>query len=158
MHHLKNSLFIYLTSLLSLVCILSSCEDITESVVPSVKVEATLNTYTTDKELATPGGHKLIPVRTNESPYVGYGGLLVVHGYLDNAIYAYDLACPVENKPNVKLSIIEGIKAKCSQCGSEFDGVFYGNALPSAGKAKENKLILRSYRASFSDNLIHIWN
>ncbi|MEG1585730.1 MAG: hypothetical protein RR346_02525 [Bacteroidales bacterium] len=130
--------------LLILICC-TGCKDYADSVIPSTKVESELNLLTTDLELATPGGFKVISARTTKSPYIGYGGLLVVRGYLDDVVYAYDLACPAERNPEVKIRIENGIKAVCPKCGSEFDGIFYGSTLPSAGKAKNEKLFLRQY-------------
>lgn len=146
--------FIHLLSLL-LAC---ACQPNTETLIPSLRVEATLNTYTTDTQLATPGGYKLFTTRNNQTPYIGYGGLLVLRAFTDPVVYAYDLACPYENNSAIRLTISQGIKARCNQCESEFDTIFYGNPLPSAGPAKEKRLAMRRYNASLSDNFIRIWN
>ncbi len=150
---MKRFITLFLFSIL-----LFSCDDAFESNIPSMRVSANFNTYTTDPELATPGGYKRITKINNEAPYIGFGGLLVVRGFIDNAVFAYDLACPVERKQTVRLEMKDDVKLCCPECGSEYDGIFYGNTLPSSGKAKEQKLQIRRYATSCSDNMIYVRN
>lgn len=50
---------------------------------------------------------------------VGLGGLLVFRSY-DGKIYAYDLACPYEGDPSVKVVPNDNGRAVCSKCGNEY--------------------------------------
>ena len=74
----------------------------------------------------------------------GYGGLLLVTDVLGD-LHAYDLACPFEVRPNVRVSIPEGeLFARCPSCGSTFD-VFQNRGNPISGPAQERGYALRRY-------------
>lgn len=139
--------------------ILSGCNDVLDSIIPSTPVRIELRSDGTGQPLATPGGHLKITTRSNEAIAIGYGGVLIVRGFqTDNEVYAFDLACPVENHPQTRLEVKDGIKAYCPACESEFDGVFYGNILPSSGPAKDQKRALRRYAANYTGFIISVYN
>lgn len=91
-------------------------------------------------------------------PYVqgsatGFGGVLLVSG-MDpfttdtNVPLAYDLACPVERQPDVRVFISDdNLDAVCPDCGSHYNAVTGGGA-PLSGPAAtgEHKYGLRRYR------------
>jgi hypothetical protein len=133
-----------------------ACDDNSESIIPSYRVylDLNLNFYTV---LKTPGGYQAITERPNASSYIGYGGVLVVCTY-DGNYYAYDLSCPYEKKPDTKLSVDASMKAVCKKCGSEYNGIFWGNRAPSAGPALKDGLTLRNYTVTFSNDKIQIIN
>ncbi|MGL4992620.1 MAG: hypothetical protein ACRC6R_00575 [Bacteroidales bacterium] len=84
----------------------------------------------------------------NANSYLGYGGILVYYGFaLDGGYnhYAFDLSCPVEVDPKVRVSIFESVKARCAKCGSVYD-IQYGGGFPIEGKASQEGYYLRSYR------------
>ncbi|MDO5571529.1 MAG: hypothetical protein Q4F97_08740 [Bacteroidales bacterium] len=141
---------------LVLVLLAFACDDTSESVIPSYRVylELNLNIYTS---LKTQGGYELITKRPNESSYIGYGGVLVVCTY-DGNYYAYDLACPYDKNPGIKLNINSEMKAVCNKCGSEFNGIFWGNKAPTAGPALKGALTLRNYTVFISNDKIQIIN
>ena len=61
-------------------------------------------------------------------------------------LYVYDLACPVEARPTVRIEVAPGAtEARCPQCGSTFDiyGATHGN--PLTGPAADRGYALRRY-------------
>ncbi|RLT77311.1 hypothetical protein D7V95_03975 [bacterium J10(2018)] len=77
--------------------------------------------------------------------FTGFGGVLLVTDIYNQPL-AYDLACPVEMKPTVRISYNpDNLRARCSSCGSEYD-VSEFNGSPVSGAAYEKKYGLRRYR------------
>lgn len=82
----------------------------------------------------------------------GYGGVLLVNGFNPYTIeagvpMAYDLSCPVECKPDIRVAMQpDGAVplAVCPVCGSGYDVVEKGGA-PVSGQALSEKLGLRRY-------------
>lgn len=84
--------------------------------------------------------------------YTGYGGVLLTMD-VNSEPLAFDLACPIERDPTVRVVIDrESNMAKCQQCGSSFD-VFSingeGPGAPADGPARLDGYALRSYRVVF---------
>lgn len=75
------------------------------------------------------------PVEPKGFPYTalmrtGYGGVLLVADIHGNPV-AYDLSCPVENKPDIRVNVDPDTRtAVCSRCHSSYE-IFtsYGNAV-----------------------------
>lgn len=66
--------------------------------------------------------------------FTGYGGVLLVSDVFGNP-QAYDLACPVEGKADVRVEIDkETSVAKCPKCKSSYD-VFANEGSPLSGDA-----------------------
>lgn len=72
-----------------------------------------------------------------ETTYTGFGGILLVMGmdpYVagDVVPLAYDLACPVECKENIRVTYDDtNMEAVCPLCGSHYDVLMGGGALTS---------------------------
>lgn len=82
----------------------------------------------------------------NLTTETGFGGVLLVTA-IDNIPLAYDLACPVEIKRNVRVNFNpETRRAVCPKCHSEFDVCEFGGS-PVSGEAKDRKWALRRYQA-----------
>lgn len=89
----------------------------------------------------------------------GYGGVLLINGMdpftaTTDTPLAYDLACPVEVKPDVRVEIKgELYEAVCPVCGSHYD-VTMGGGSPLSGPAATGKYKygLRRYRCLPSGN------
>lgn len=85
------------------------------------------------------------PYKAGEN--TGFGGILLVCD--PNGEYlAYDLACPVEAKPEIRVqydtsSEIAGI-VRCPKCGSTYN--LYANGTPASGEALKLKYGLEAYR------------
>ncbi len=74
----------------------------------------------------------------------GYGGVLLIGGMdpysaQTSAVLAYDLSCPVERQPDVRVYIDEDTyQAVCPECGSHYDVTMAGGA-PVSGPAAAKK-------------------
>lgn len=89
-----------------------------------------------------------------ESSFLGFGGILLVNGFPMNgesvAFYAYDLSCPVEARPDVRVVInSEHLQAECPKCKSRY-AVFEGGGFPTFGEAKEKSYYLKRYNVRLS--------
>lgn len=82
----------------------------------------------------------------------GYGGILLVASAKAEAL-AYDLSCPVENSPDVRVYIDEDqrYEAVCPKCGSHYD-VFQSYGAPLSGKAAEIGYGLTTYMVGAGPN------
>lgn len=88
----------------------------------------------------------------SQASATGYGGVLLIGGMdpfttQTNVPLAYDLSCPVERDPRVRVEInIESFEAVCPECGSRYDVTMAGGA-PCGGVALEgtHKYGLRRY-------------
>ncbi|MGL4332680.1 MAG: hypothetical protein ACRCSR_07815 [Bacteroidales bacterium] len=94
------------------------------------------------------------------SSFLGFGGILVVNGFPLNgesvAYYAYDLSCPVEARPDIRVTINpELLQAECPKCKSRF-AVFEGGGFPVYGEAKTNSLYMKQYKTRLSGRDIYI--
>lgn len=82
------------------------------------------------------------PYKTNSA--TGFGGILLIEGmdpYNNLGTYplAYDLACPVERDPNIRVQISNAdYVAYCPQCKSSYDVTMAAGA-PISGEALEGK-------------------
>ena len=144
---------------------LSSCGDDTyESVIPEYQVNYSCNVnlvnaylqQTHQTQLNCPGGYALVYNRSalNATDIIGCGGLLLLQNY-EGAFYAFDLACPycyAQGNTGTKVKRLEmnedGLTAVCTNCSSEFGSIMWGSPAPTAGKANEEKKILRQYKAT----------
>jgi len=110
--------------------------------------------------LESPGGYVCVSDRHNESDYLGYGGLLIVHTYDDTGFYAFDLACPYCYSQGAQLRRIamkeDGMTAVCNHCTSEFGAIYWGSPASTAGPANEKNYILRQYKATLVGDVITV--
>lgn len=73
----------------------------------------------------------------------GVGGVLLCSTYTTDLV-AYDLACPVECRANVRVFVNGDNEAECPVCGSRYD-IFQLPGYPVAGKAAEEGYGLEVY-------------
>lgn len=74
----------------------------------------------------------------------GYGGLLLVTDVLGDVL-AYDLACPYEARPGIRVSVPKGeLFAECPVCGSTYD-IFTNYGKPRSGPASDKGYSLTRY-------------
>lgn len=155
---MKNTLF----CLVAFLMICAGCKSVKDDVIPSMPVNINLaspdlwNTYGVSgygqyrlfiRELRTPRDFAF-----TDKTYTGYGGVLLISGVnpftLEAGVpLAYDLSCPVERKPDVRVSIqSDGMipMAVCPKCGSSYDVLERGGA-PIAGVAVAENVGLRRY-------------
>ncbi len=99
------------------------------------------------KELRQPAGFAY-----TDQTATGYGGVLLIGGMdpftaTPNIPLAYDLSCPVECQPNIRVIIDDtNLEAVCPVCGSHYDVVMAGGS-PTSGPALtgKHKYALRRY-------------
>ena len=149
------------------VCVIASlamggCKSVNNDVTPSVPVNLNLgspdlwNTYGVEgfgnyrvfiKSLRVPAD---FPYSANSA--TGYGGVLLINGvnpFTSEAgvPMAYNLSCPVENSPDIRVSMqADGLVpvAVCPDCGSHYDVVERGGS-PASGPALAEKRGLRRF-------------
>ncbi len=78
----------------------------------------------------------------------GYGGLLVVCDIMGDP-QVYDLSCPVEMRPSVRIYIpADEVHARCPQCGSTYE-VFSNYGVPLSGPAAQHGYALQRYHVVY---------
>lgn len=117
-----------------------------ETNIPSLPVRLTLNLSYADKDLMPLYAHKVFTKARYAGEYVGYAGVLVVHGNNDT-YYAYDLCCPYEGKKSTVVTPSDDGTATCATCGSKFDIASGGFRIdgPELAKGDSYKAYLRTY-------------
>lgn len=82
----------------------------------------------------------------------GFGGVLLAgqYTYSGNPVadppMAYDLACPVEMRADVRITVdAKNLCGRCPRCGSTYD-IYQGLGAPLSGPAHEHGYGLRRYR------------
>ncbi len=74
----------------------------------------------------------------------GFGGVLLICDIHNNNV-AYDLACPVECRADVRINVLkEELKAECPVCHSVYD-IVTNHGQPLSGPAAEKHYGLRKY-------------
>lgn len=88
------------------------------------------------------------------STYTGYGGVLLV-GDMFGQPQAYDLSCPVEVKPDIRIEVdMDAANAHCPVCGSTYD-IFMGIGHPISGPAADRGYGLTRYRVFSGDGALN---
>ena len=136
-----------------------SCEKVDRYRIPASPVSLELDLLTNATTLVTIGNavryHTPKPLMPADFPFTitsrtGYGGLLVIHGF-DDIMYAFDLSCPVEASPDIRLTIDNTLTATCPSCESQFD-TGYGIGNPIKGVAFDKKYPLQRYTVTKTAN------
>lgn len=90
------------------------------------------------RALVPVGGYLRITRPSIATSAIGFGGILVIHGFAGSGTadyyYAYDLACPNELDPAVSLTVSDKLEAVCPQCHSRYS-IVYGGGTPIDGPA-----------------------
>lgn len=90
-----------------------------------------------------------------EMDRTGFGGLLLSMDAMGNLI-VYDLACPYEARPTVRLFVPDGEPyAQCPECGSTFD-IYTNYGHPRSGPAAEKGYALQRYSAIWGGALEYL--
>ena len=134
---MKKLLFLLIVLLISV-----SCENVNQtSPIPDMAVQLAINIMQDAPELNAMGGYKCYTQALTSGQYLGYGGIVIFHGF-DDTFFAFDLSCPHEAKRDVRIEVNMGGTGKCPECGSVYD-VGFGSGSPSSGPSKH---ILRQYK------------
>lgn len=138
-----------------------SCDSVDDNRIPYAEVHLTFHTVGDWNIHGIAGAldHKSYIYNSTERvpgdfPYTsldrtGFGGLLIVSDALGDA-HVYDLACPMEVRPNVRIRIpvnADGSAetyAECPSCGSRYD-VFMNHGNPMSGPAADRGFGLQRY-------------
>lgn len=133
------------TCVLAFAALLTNCEGY-ESSIPAMPVYLKCNLYLSSN-LKDVGGFHYV-TKAGGTDRIGFGGILIVHAF-DGNYYAFDLACPVEAKENVRIGKPdESLICTCDSCGEQYDtGLGLGS--PLKGISKE---YLRRYSVSLDEN------
>lgn len=146
--------------LLALAMVLAACEKVKREVPTSmVQINLTGHAMWNTYGVSGIGDYRIfnrakkLPANFpyNMNTYTGFGGVLLIVG-LDAASgnyepLAFDAACPVENSPEVSVSIdASNFDAVCPQCKSRFN-VLTGSGGPLSGMAFTNRYRLTPYKA-----------
>ena len=103
-------------------------------------------------ELKAFGGYKEFTAPLNYSQRVGLGGVLVFHS-MEDKYFAFDMACPNEQKANIKVHYNTMGIAVCDSCGSQFL-VSDGLGFVLKGQAKNPLHKYSVYYSAYLDNLV----
>lgn len=142
--------------ILNLILCFSSCEkDEEQNVLPVYPVNFKINLNSTDAILRSPGNYKeyvkgSYPILAIQS--LGYGGLIIVNSYLDLGtnglnLFAFDLSCPNEGLPDIRVKGANDGTAKCEKCGKVYDLMLNGKV-----KGESSDLHLQRYRVISTAN------
>lgn len=150
----------FLLSILPAVALmLSSCHQLDDDRIPFMPVNISLeNQGLWNSYGVTAYGNYNIFILNDRIPkgfpysynsYTGYGGVLLICGQNpftgDMGPMAYDLSCPVERMPDIRVYIDdETWDAICPVCGSHYN-VVEGNGAPTEGPAQIQRYALRPY-------------
>lgn len=153
---MKISTLLVACSILSAAASLFSCKTIDDDRIPPVNVNIV---FTTDGVWSRYGiggaldSRRFIKTTKLTVPvdfpyavsyYTGYGGVLLCGDIYGNAI-AYDLACPYEAKPTIRVEVDnEAHNAYCPVCHSTYD-IFAGDGRATSGPAAERAYGLTRY-------------
>lgn len=145
-----NKINLLLYSILSLFSV--SCADNVENDLYKKKVYLDVDITTSDYALANPGSTKEITAPRKAGEYIGYGGILLYRSSFQVSnypgimgLYAFDLACPVEQLSTQRIYAIKNDRAKCDKCGTVYDLTFgLGNPIEGVGKVN-----LVTYKVSY---------
>ena len=113
--------------------ILLTCCGPNRTPIPDMPVRLEFNLVSVS-ELNAFGGFAEFTVPRYASEYLGYGGVLVFHT-IDGNFCAFDMSCPYEAKPDVRVHCDNSGIARCDSCKSAFY-VGDGNAFLIDGGAR----------------------
>ncbi len=144
-----------IASCLAVLAMCTSCHSLDDDRIPYAPVSLAFYTVHDWDTYGTPSAldHKRFIIQEripSNFPYsasmaTGFGGVLLVGDVLGEP-RAYDLACPVEAKSSVRISVDkETMLAECPVCHSTYD-IFSLAGHPVSGKAAEKGFGLRVYR------------
>ena len=135
----------------------NGCTDDLLNPIPNVPVYLNLDLQFQDQDLVPVYAVKSYTTPTSAIQKLGFGGVVVIHG-LDNGsgqeYYAYDLACPNEANPTIRVVPDDMGRAQCATCKSVYDlSNGFGNRL--SGPTKSD---LKRYQTVHVGNIIEIRN
>ncbi len=140
-----------------------ACEKLDETRIPPAQVRVAFNTQAEWEVYGTPAvlDYKTF-IKSERVPsnypytsltYTGFGGILLCCNLMGEPV-AYDLACPVECKNNVRIKVDpDAANAYCPTCGSVYDVFNLGT--PLSGPANTNGYGLKRYNVTAGSNGVY---
>lgn len=150
-----QSLLVFLILLISIG--LSSCENEDQRRIPEASVYMELNLTTSYPTFRNSVNDTLVftqPRNGHPTDRVGYGGILVytfVNG-TDLNYCAFDLCCPNEVNPNIRVYPNDRGEAVCKSCGTVYQ-LLTGTGMVASGPSKWN---LKRYTVRLSGDILYI--
>lgn len=145
------------------VCAMSSCDRVDSNRLPAMPVNIVFQTVGVWDYYGVPGAletRKFIRNSKEQVPadfpytvstYTGFGGVLLCGDLYGNPV-AYDLACPVECRADVRIEVDrDGNVAYCPMCGSTYS-IFENYGSPLSGLAAERGYGLQRYKVRIGSN------
>lgn len=150
---LLSGLFALLTALM-----MTGCNEVDSSRIPAYRVQIVFNAGQWDsfgvfglgehrefiRETRTPSNFAF-----TETTFTGFGGVLLFYGMDpftgEGRPLAYDLACPVECKPDIRVVVDDNtLNAVCPVCGSHYN-IYMSGGVATEGPAATYRYQLRNY-------------
>lgn len=140
---------------LAIACLaLSACHTLDDERIPAVPVRVAFNSLSEWEYYGVTGAmqHKRFILQDHipaDFPYTaisrtGYGGILLVTD-IHGVPVAYDLACPVERKPDIRIAVDDDANvAECPHCHSTYD-IYSNLGHPLSGEAARQGYGLSRY-------------
>lgn len=148
MQILKWIKYILIGSLLALI----SCEEDEQRRIPNTSVYMELDLNGKYSTFRNPYDTVVVAQRETVKDFIGFGGILVNIDY-QNKYCAYDLACPYEVDPTIRVYPTEnGMQAVCRECGSVFE-IWNGTGMVSKTPSKWN---LKRYQVRVISDVVYI--
>lgn len=134
-------------------CFLSCGKEEEQNVLPVYPVNFKINLNSADAILRSPGSYKeyikgSYPILATQS--LGCGGLIIVNSiYATNVpdLFAFDLSCPNEGLPNIRVKGTNEGTVKCEKCGKIYDLMANGRV-----KGESSGLHLQRYKVRATAN------
>lgn len=148
---------VYMMAAVIFAGLLSGCESVDDDRIPPYEVWVTFDTQADWITYGVPGAldYRMF-VKSQRLPAnypysvgsaTGFGGVLLCGNYVGEPV-AFDLACPVECRQDVRIIVdSETHRGRCPVCGSTYD-IFSGTGAPLSGVAAEQRYGLQVYRVS----------
>ena len=139
-----------------LLCLIS-CENEDQRRIPEASVYMELNLATSYPTFRNSVNDTLVftrPRNGHPTDRVGYGGILVytfVNG-TDLNYCAFDLCCPNEVNPNIRVNPNDRGEAVCKSCGTVYQ-LLTGTGMVISGPSKWN---LKRYKVQLSGDMLYI--
>lgn len=139
--------------ILTVILNLQSCKDDYVSTIPYAPVNLDLNLIVNYPNFRTANQSMEFEKPRTVTDRIGYGGILVYIDF-DNKYDAWDMCCPYEADPSIKVHDNGLGQAVCTDCGTVYD-LSWGLAVPIEGPSKQP---LKRYQTQLQGNYLYVFN
>lgn len=133
----------------------TSCQKTIYSSIPEYPVFYRLSFHSSEaKPLYSSGGYVYITRERTAEDKIGFGGILLINSPTKEGVfYAYDLSCPKEIDPSIKIFVNEHLEAECPKCKSSYS-IIYGGGSPVRGVSDRPLLSYQVIKNSLGDIIV----